>query len=57
MSIFAEATVTAAKDPTTFHIINNTVASKYLLLWWSPVVHICSTPWWRIVLEHLIVYG
>jgi hypothetical protein len=31
LSIFAEATVNAAKDPTTFHVINNTVASKYLL--------------------------
>jgi hypothetical protein len=46
MSIFAEATVNAAKDPTTFHIINNTVASKYPLLSWSPVIHMCcSTPW------------
>jgi hypothetical protein len=31
LSIFAEVTVNAAKDPTTFHVINNTVASKYLL--------------------------
>lgn len=30
MSIFAEATVNAAKDPTTFHIINNTVANTPL---------------------------
>jgi hypothetical protein len=31
LSIFAEVTVNAAKDPTTFHVINNAVASKYLL--------------------------
>lgn len=30
LSIFAEVTVTAAKDPTTFHVINNTVANTPL---------------------------
>jgi hypothetical protein len=28
LSIFSEANVNAAKDPRTFHVINNTVASK-----------------------------
>jgi hypothetical protein len=32
LSIFADASVSAAKDPRTVHVINNTVASKYLLL-------------------------
>lgn len=32
LSIFAEASVSAAKDPRTFHVINNTMTSKYLLL-------------------------